>query len=125
MFSHDAYAASITWGSPAGIGSPTTMGPDSDVMSVGTGNYAYDWNNVATTVNGVSFTGTSSGTTVGGGNVTLGNFSGNYNGFGNPGNVPGRISAAYYNATAGGEYTNSGVTVAVTLNNLISGHFYA
>src|SRR6476469_7412745 len=54
-----ARAAGVAWNPPA------TLSGDADVFNAGTANYAYDLNNSTQTVNGVTFTGSSSTTALG------------------------------------------------------------
>jgi len=104
-------AASITWNTPAAIAS------DTDVSTTGAVVYAYCWSGISTTVNGVSFTGTTSGSS-GGTDVTFTGLGNNYTSFGSS---PG--SAAYQNMLTGGDY-NGGAGATVTLNHLTVGHNY-
>jgi hypothetical protein len=117
-------AAAITWGV---VGNITA---NSDVSTVGTSDYAYDWASSAgsQTVNGVSFTGTTS--TSPGGNVGL-------SGTGIA-NAPSSYTTAsaslwttfksaypQYEATLiGGDYMSANVVCTVTLNNLTIGNSY-
>ena len=108
-------AAAITWG-PA-----TTDSADTDVYSNGVALYAYC--ETATTNNGVTFTGVSSGTTWG--SVTLTGFGSYYaNTFGFAGSPFSGFSASYSNFLAGAA---AGGTAAgsVTLSGLTPGHDYA
>ena len=107
-------AAAIIWGTPA------TISGYADVTNAGTALYAYA--GTAVTVNGVTFTATSNGTTWG--NVSFTSFGGYNAVFG--------ANAAPFNTLTNG-YTNllataawgSGTSGTVTLNGLISGHTYS
>jgi fibronectin type 3 domain-containing protein len=106
----------VTWGQA------TNISTDTDVSTTGTLQYAYDWNNVNTTVNGVAFTGTSilSGSTADG-NLTLTSPLTAINADG-AGNLP---AAAYKNILASSIRDSGGnVDRTVTLNNLTSGRTY-
>ena len=106
------FAAAVTWG-PA-----TTISGDADVSTNGTGLYAYA--GTAATVNGVSFTAVSSGTTWG--SVTLSGLGSTYNAFGYAASPFGGLSSAYSNVLSGGAYGSASGTV--TLNGLTPGHAY-
>jgi hypothetical protein len=110
-----AAAASITWG-PA-----TTISGDSDVAASGTPLYAYAGG--ATTVNGVSFTQVTTGTTWGSVSLTstLGNFSANtFIGAAAPYNtLPSEYQSVLASAAWGGA-----ATATLTLNGLTTGHDY-
>ncbi|MDD5674884.1 MAG: hypothetical protein PHC61_12010 [Chitinivibrionales bacterium] len=54
-----AFAAGITWGAP------TNIHADADISTTGTLKYAYNWSGTNVTVNGVTFTGTTSKGAVG------------------------------------------------------------
>ena len=112
-----AHAAPITWGTA------TTISVDANVSTTGTFKYAYHWNTGNTTVNGVTFTGTTS-TTAGGSDVGLAGFDGHYNAFTSTANPFNSLSTAY-KATLSGSPYNSGATVTVTLKNLTIGNQYA
>ena len=114
-----ARAAAITWSTP------TTNSGDTDVCTWGAAAYACDWNNLSQTVNGVSFTGSSS-TNSGGANIAIsGVTGGNYTAFTATSNPYNGLSAAYKNILAGGDYASGTTTIIVTLKNLIVGHIYA
>ena len=105
-----ADAAVITWGSAMNITG------SADVATVGTLNYAYDWNGTSGTVNSVPFAGTTTTTTVGGGNIALSSgWAGAQNTFLGP--------ASYNNTLTGSIWAGSAGTV--TVGNLLSGHQYA
>ena len=110
-----AAAGGITWGSA------NTISVTNDVYTNGTALYAYA--GTATTVNGVTFTAVSSGTTWG--NVSLaglGAYAGNTFGF--AGSPFSTLPNSYSNVLSGGAY--GGATgVGVTLNGLTVGHDYA
>ena len=105
---------------------PVTISGDTDVFTAGTLNYAYDLSNTSATVNGVSFFGANSTTSLGA-DVSLAGFDGgNYNGYligtASPATS---LTANYQNVLTGGDYSNNGTSVVVTLNNLTSGHQFA
>jgi autotransporter-associated beta strand protein len=115
-------AAPITWAAPV------TIAGDTDVSTSGTFKFAYNWANSTRTVNGVTFTGTSSTTTVGAdltltswGNVNNTAFSSTSAPFTN-------LSAAYKGMLVGSTFNNSGTgsygTNTVTLNGLVPGRQY-
>ena len=107
----------------AGLGSGTVAG-DADVVTIGTLQYAYHWTSGNQTVNGVTFTGTTS-LTGGGLNVGLaGGISGNYGGFSSSSNPFGALSTAYQNLLKGGDYGSS-APITVTFSNLTAGNAYA
>ncbi len=112
-------AAVITWGAPI------TAAADTDVLTAGSFNYAYDLSNTTQAVNGVTFTGSNSASSLGG-NVSLSGLpSNNTSAFGSASGSPWNgLSAAYHNILKGGDY-NTGAAATVTLNNLTSGHAYA
>jgi hypothetical protein len=112
-------AAGVAW--TAG----TTLSGDSDVFNAGVPTYAYDLNNSAQSVNGVSFTGSNSQTALGT-DVTLSGFDGgNYPGFGT-GSAPfNNLSSAYKAVLTGGDYANGGTPVTFSLNNLSANHIYS
>ena len=112
-----ALRAQIVWGSPVVISG------DADALTNGLTLCAFDWKNTTATVNGITFTGTSS-TSSAGTNVVLGGFSADYTGYGSASSPFGALSAAYQNVLGGGVYVN-GATATVTLINLIAGHQYA
>ena len=113
LWAATGWAATITWGTP------TTISAYTDVTNTGTALYAYA--GVATTVNGVTFTATSNGSTWG--NVSFTSFGGYNAVFG--------ATAAPFNTLTNG-YTNllataawgSGTSGTVTLNGLTAGHAY-
>jgi len=108
-----AAAATITWG-PA-----TTISGDTDVAASGSALYAYAGN--GTTVNGVSFTQVSSGTTWG--NVSLSGFGSFYTAYTATAAPFNTLPGEYQNAIAGGAY--GGATAGtVTLNGLTVGQDY-
>ena len=106
------FAGSITWGTP------TTVSGNADVNTNGTALYAYA--QTAATVNGVTFTAVSSGTTWG--NVTLSGLGNYYSTFGYTNSPFSGLSTAYSNVLSGGAYGSS--SGSVTLNGLTSGHAY-
>ncbi len=119
---HAAHAAPITWSAA------TTIAGDADVITAGLFGYGYDFANLATTVNGVAFTGSNSFTALGT-DVTLAGFAAtNTTAFGSgAGNPFALLSAAYRNLLRGGTFTNGTPvpTATVTLNNLTIGRTYA
>jgi hypothetical protein len=118
FFSGKIFAQNITWGTNV------TISADSDVFTDGTLVYAYDWDNINATVNGIAFTGTS--TQNGGSNVSISGFGSNYSGYTSVSTPFGNLSAAYQSILKGGEYAlSSGITGTITLNNLTTGHVYA
>ena len=98
---------------------PLTSAGDTDVVTAGTTVFAYDWNNSATAVNGVSFTAPGSGVTLAG--FDGGSYAGFLSGTGAPAT---NLSTAYQNILTGGQYANGGTPCTVTLNSLTSGHQY-
>jgi len=112
-----AHAAPITWGTA------TTISADANVSTTGTFRYAYHWNTGNTTVNGVTFTGTTS-TTTGGSDVDLVGFDSPHNAFTSTANPFNNLSTAYKATLVGSPY-NSGATATVTLKNLTIGNQYA
>ena len=106
-------AATITWGTP------TTVSGDSDVTNSGVALYAYA--GTATTVNSVTFTAVSSGTTWG--NVNLSSFGSYYSAFTATSAPFNGLSNAYSNVLSSGAYGGA-TTGTVTLNGLVYGRAY-
>lgn len=111
-----SHGAAITW-------APTTnIASDSDVLNAGTLVYAYTWSGIASTVNGVSFTGSAhiNGET----NVLAPAFS-NYGPayFTSKAAPFSALSTAYSNILIGADYVVR-LPVPVTLENLTIGHNY-
>jgi autotransporter-associated beta strand protein len=104
-------------------GTNVTVSADADVFTNGTLLYAYDWDGVNATVNGIAFTGTS--TTSGGANVSLSGIGDNYTGYSSASPPFSTLSNAYQSILAGGEYNSGAATATVTLNNLTIGRVYA
>ena len=117
----DSTSSSIT--TPITWGTATTIAGDSDVSTTGTFKYAYHWNTGDQTVNGVTFTGTTS-YTAGGGDVDLSNFYANHPDFTST-SAPFVNLTTAYKATLSGSPYNQGATVTVTLKNLTIGNSYA
>ena len=110
----NANAAPIAWNTPAAIAG------DGDVSTSGTLVYAYCWFGISTTVNGVSFTGTTS-TGSAGADVTLNGFANNNTTFNGSGSAS--FSTAYQNMLAGADW-NGSASASIILNNLVVGHTY-
>jgi autotransporter-associated beta strand protein len=108
------FAASITWNTPVAISG------DTDVSTAGLLTYAYCWSGTSTTVNGVSFTGTTSGNS-GGTDVTLSGFGNNNTPFTGSGSAS--FSTAYQNMLAGADW-NGLASATITLNHLTVGNAY-
>jgi len=116
--------AQITWGPPVNIGSAGA----SDVSTVGTLNYAYDWGNSSPTINGVAFTEVASD--AGNANVTISGIAG---GVDHTGEGTGAAGSPYYALSTsvttyvpliqGTAYGGTGAGT-ITLNGLTSGHNY-
>lgn len=105
----------ITWGTNV------TDSGDSDVFTNGALLYAYDWANSNATVNGATFTGTSSANP---GNVSISGIGSYYGGY-NSSTAPfSALSSTYRSILTGGMYGGA-VVATVTLNNLTAGHTYA
>ena len=110
-----APAAPVTWGAA------TTDSAGTDVFTNGTALYAYA--GTATSLNGVSFTAVSSGTTWGSVSFSgLGSYGANT--FGYAGSPFSTLSTAYSNVLSGGAYGGT-AAVTATLNGLTPGHDYA
>ena len=112
-------AAAITWGAPTTI----NINGDADVTNSGSLLYAYT-GGAGATVNGVVFTGQTSGTTWG--SVSLSGFgSDNQTAFGSGSNISpwSGLSSAYKNVLSGGAYGGASAGT-VTLNGLTAGHNY-
>lgn len=110
--------APITW---AGA---VTISGDADVATNGSLAYAYDWANNNQTVNGVSFSGSSS-LIAGGTNVTLSGLTiQNSTAFYSAVAPFGNLSSAYTNILIGSDYANGSGPVTVTLGNLQVSHSY-
>jgi len=116
-----AQAAPVTWGLP------TTVASDSDVITTGTLSYAYTLSNTSPTVNGVTFTGSTS-TTALGTNVTIAGTSLTNSttafGSGAVGTAYGNLSTGYQNLLKGADYGGTTATT-ITLKNLTIGKVYA
>ena len=109
--------AAITWGPATGIAG------DSDVLNTGTPVYAYSWSGVASTVNGVSFTG--SARINGDTNVLAPAFSKYGPAYFTSKAAPfSALSTAYSNILIGADYV-TGLPVPVTLENLTVGRNYS
>ena len=101
----------------------TTVANDSDVFTNGTFLYAYDWSGTNQTVNGVTFSGTSSANP---GNVSISGIGSNYHNFSSSSAPFSSLSPAYQDLLIGGEYNSAfGATATLTLNNLTAGRVYA
>ncbi len=113
-----APAATIDFGAPANIAGPA------DVLGAGTPVYAYDWANVAATVNGVAFVGTNSNKNAGG-NVLMTGFAGyNATAFNAALEPFSALNATYRNLLIGAAYGSTNA-VALNLRKLAPGHRYA
>jgi autotransporter-associated beta strand protein len=114
-----AQAASISWGVPR------TISADTDVLTAGSLEYAYDLANVAQTLNTVPFAAGNNRTNLGAGNITMSGFTG-WNGttFGNTTVTPwNNLTAAYKNVLKGAAYGNTS-PATINLNNLTVGRAY-
>ncbi|PWU15412.1 MAG: hypothetical protein C5B50_15495 [Verrucomicrobia bacterium] len=116
----DTTAGIIAWGAP------TTIVGDTDVTTVGTLTYAYDFSSSGSTVNGVAFTANTS-TSGAGANISFSpSFGANFNGYGSTSNPYNALSTAYKVLLGNADFLDaSGASVTITLNNLTSGHSYA
>jgi hypothetical protein len=94
-----------------------TIESDMNVSTDGALVFAYDWNNVSQTINGVTFTAPGSG-------VTLVGFSHQSSGFAALAGVNGNLSPACQSVLDGATYGDTGAVCTVTLNNLSAGCFY-
>lgn len=116
-----AQSAPVTWGLA------TTVSSDSDVITTGTFSYAYTLSNTTPTVNGVTFTGSNSTTTLGP-NVTIAGTSLTNNatafGTGAVGTAYGNLSSGYQNLLKGADFGGATATT-ITLKNLTVGKVYA
>jgi len=110
-------AAPITWG-PA-----TTVSGDSDVNTDGTLVYAFDLSNTNLTINTVPFAAGNSGTSLGGGIITMTGVGTTYTGYSSASAPFSGLSPDYQNLLKGGAYGGTGVATN-TLNGLIVGHTY-
>jgi autotransporter-associated beta strand protein len=113
---HIANAAAITWGTNV------TVVADTDVFTDGTFQYAYNWSGTNVTVNGVTFTGTTSSTP---GNVTVGTLTSHYQKYTSSSSPFSSLSVAYQSMLVGSSYDSSPATGTITLNNLTTGRSYA
>ncbi len=114
-------AADLAWAGPIDFTAPMNISGDSNVATVGSMNYAYDWG-TATTCNGVAFTSQTaySGTI---GNIVLSGLDSGVAGQSANAFGGGGMSAAYTDVIEGGAYGDNSVGTA-TLNSLSSGHQY-
>lgn len=113
-----ALAASITFG-PA-----TTISGDTDVTNVGVLEYAYAWSGQNPTVNGVPFTGSTSITGDGSGDVTWSTSQQHSTAYGLGTTTPWTgLTSSYQDALRGGAYWQTGPQT-ITLNNLSIGTPY-
>ncbi len=111
-------AASLIWGVP------TIIAGNTDVATNGTFKYAYDLSGAATTINGVTFTGSTSVTGLGSDVTISGVPSGqNYTSFNAASGTFTNLSAAYQTLLRGGDYDGSS-PIALTLKNLTVGKVY-
>ncbi len=99
---------------------------DTDVSNVGAASYAYNFSGTTYAVNGVSFTGTNSVTTV---RLPIWNLSFQRtipSAIDPANNAPfNALSANYKNILSAGDYTSGNTTDTVTLNLLTTNHVYA
>jgi len=108
--------AQITWGAAQNITG------DSDVVTAGTLNYAYDWANSAQTVNGVPFAGANAANVGGNLGTTLTTVNNTaYTATFAPFAL---LSTGYQGMLVGAIYVSSASTYTVTFSNLVSGHLY-
>ncbi len=116
LLAPSGFAAIIAWSAA------TTISGDTDVATNGTPLYAYT-GGTAATVNGLTFTGESSGTTWG--SVSLSGFgSDNPTAFGSGSGAPwSTLTSAYQAVLSGGAYGGASAGT-VTLNGLTLGHAY-
>ncbi|BCU77732.1 autotransporter-associated beta strand repeat-containing protein [Luteolibacter sp. LG18] len=115
---------------PVVFGPAVTISSDSDVMTAGSPVYAFNESNPAApvVVNGVSFTGGNSYTTLGSGAISMTIFNQLSNSiFGAPATNPFEsLSTAYKSILTGGIWLNDTYAGgSVTLNNLTAGRSYA
>ncbi len=109
--------------------SPAFLSGDTDVSTIGSFSYAYNWanQNTTNTVNGVAFTGTNNAN-AGGTNVTLTGFgTNNTTAFTGGTSTPwANLSTNYKSILVGSDSLtrNVSATSTVTLNALVSGHQY-
>jgi Right handed beta helix region len=102
-----------------------TITADTDVITNGTFVYACHWTSNNETVNGVTFTGTTS-TTGEGNNVGLsGVTGGNYGSYSSSSTPFSALSAAYQTVLKGGDWSSSTTALTLTLSNLTAAHEYA
>ncbi len=111
---------------PINWGTPTTITSDTDVSTTGTFKYAYHWASGDQTVNGVTFTGTTS-FTDGGSDVGFVGFAGQFDTFVGTTTPFTGLSAAYQATLAGSPaiFTGDVINATVTLKNLTPGNEYA
>ena len=100
-----------------------TIAGDTDVAIGGSLLYAYDLNNVAQTVNTVSFSAGNSGTSLDSGKVTISPALTRYSGFGSASAPYASLSTAYNEILNGGVYGGASACT-ITLNTLTAGHSY-
>jgi autotransporter-associated beta strand protein len=110
----------IAWG-PA-----TTVVGDTDVSTVGTLVYAYNFSSSSSTVNGVAFTGNSSLSDAGGNMGFSPSFGSGWDGFGSGSNPFNALSEAYKVLLKSSVWRDGdGASVSITLSNLTAGRNYA
>lgn len=122
-----ALMSGVSQAAPIIFGPAQTASADTDILNAGLFGYGYAMSNTTQTVNGVTFTGASSTTSLGG-NITLAaaTLTNNTNAFGSGAGAPySGLSAGYKGLLAGANYTNTATAITLTLNNLIVGHNYA
>ncbi len=124
-----ATAGNVSWSTPIVISGVT------DVTKVGTSVYAYNWSGTTETINGVTFTGTTSATS-GGANITIaslatgtaaaGTLNQNSTAYGSVAAAPyNTLPAAYQVMLEGGAWNGSNPAFDnITLNNLTPGRAY-
>ncbi|MDD5673355.1 MAG: hypothetical protein PHC61_04275 [Chitinivibrionales bacterium] len=114
----------ITWGTPAYVAG------NSDISTTGTFKYAYNWGGATVTINGVTFTGTTSAGNIGSSPYDITMASAPGNGWTTPlvekiFQSPDGITGDYgTELLPGGAYVDGTDKILVTLNNLTSGHTY-
>jgi autotransporter-associated beta strand protein len=122
---------------PIAFATPQNITGDTDVFNLGAPVYAYDWANSSTTVNGVSFTGTTSIVGSGDRNMAMtitttgtdtGAIADSLNSYTSTAYPFAGLSTAYKSLLVGGCWDSFGTgkeTIYATMNNLSGSHVYA
>ena len=111
---------------PIVFGPATTIATPADVLTAGTGVFAYNWSNTTAAVNGVTFASTTATTTIGSGLSIASMATRNPTPFTSTAAPFSALNAAYKSILIGALYSNTNnANGTVTLGSLTEGHQYA